>query len=295
MMVDTMILRYFALLLPMTAVVHGITSCGTQSPDKAFATLDRARMNLIKETKHGRRTQIKTCDELCKGCIEVQTYFHLLLFKGDDGIDDFIPHPTTAVELYLADNTTLTSENFTSVDAMLGVIDAQIDVLNEHFADTPFYFTLMNPGAPSVTANTNWSRFAWDEQFAIGAALHTGNLATLNLYVGYSVEGREAAEANVTLAAFAQFPSFQFEGLSDGIFLRYDTLPGGGLPFNDVGITAVHEAGHWLGKLSSCASTLLLAVLLLLLLLPMLFGHDLINTCHKLLFHHQHYRTLPHI
>jgi hypothetical protein len=95
MMVDTMILRYLA-LLQMSVVVHGITNCGTQSPDKAFATLDRARMNLIKETKHGRRTQIKTCDELCKGCIEVQTYFHLLLFEGDDGFD-FIPHPASAV------------------------------------------------------------------------------------------------------------------------------------------------------------------------------------------------------
>jgi hypothetical protein len=34
---------------------------------------------------------------------------------------------------------------------------------------------------------------------------------------------------------------------SDGIFQRYDTLPGGGFPLNDIGITTVHEAGHWLG------------------------------------------------
>jgi hypothetical protein len=181
----------------------------------------------------------------------------------------------------------MTSENFTSVDAMLGAIDAQIDVLNEHFEDTPFYFTLMDHGTPSVTANTNWSRFAWDEQFDIGEALHTGNLSTLNLYVVYSVEGREAAEANVTLAAFAQFPSYQFEGLADGIFLRYDTLPGGGLTFNDLGITAVHEAGHWLGELSSFVFLLLAATAIIT------FCHDLINTCHNPIV--EQHRTLPHI
>lgn len=242
----TSLLLCLLALLPLVTLVdgHGTLHCGTQNPDMAFAALDAARVSLLK-AKHGRRAQLQTCDELCTACIEVPVYFHLLLFDGEDF--DFIPHPSAAVQQYL-DGETVSEDDFSSVEDLNEIIDAQVQVLNEQYANTPFFFTLQDPGNPSLAVNTDWARYAFDERFDISAALAKGELTTLNVFLGYSVEGRNTTVEGRTLAGFSSFPSWQFENQSDGIYQRYDVLTDGGFPSNEVGMTTVHEAGHWLGK-----------------------------------------------
>lgn len=50
------------------------------------------------------------------------------------------------------------------------------------------------------------------------------------------------------ILGWATFP-FLLDGdpVMDGVVMSYDTLPGGGRDRFDLGMTAVHEVGHWLG------------------------------------------------
>jgi hypothetical protein len=229
-----------------------VTKCGTESPNKALVALDGARGNLLKtKKKHGvRRSQAESCEDVCKKCIEIPVYVHFMQFAGEDfGLDfDFIPHPSGNVMLLVDFNdTSLTADDFTSVEDMLLLVDEQITMMNQYYANTPFFFTQMERDNTSITVNSDWARYAQDDAFAMSEALNRGSLNTLNLYFGGGVDSREGAEAGTTIVAFARFPAWQMEGFSDGIYQRYDTLPGGGFPLNDIGMTTIHETGHWLG------------------------------------------------
>jgi hypothetical protein len=175
-----------------------VTICGTEPPDPVLAALDVARVNLFKQKKGGRIAQAESCDELCKQCIEIEMYIHFLQFAGQDfGLDyDFMPHPREAVQL-LVDfgDTSLTEDDWTSVDDMLLLMDEQVVILNKYFADTPFFFTHMERDDPSVTVNTDWARYAQEEAFDMSAALYRGDRRTLNLYFGAAVDSRAGAEA----------------------------------------------------------------------------------------------------
>jgi hypothetical protein len=183
------------MLLQMAVIVashnhyHGdeVMKCGTKSPNTTMVALDIARGNLFKK-KHGRRAQAQSCEDLCEKCIEIQVYIHFMQFAGQDvGLDfDFIPHPTlNVVNLWLYNDTSLTVDDFTSVEDMLDLVDKQIDVMNEKYADTPFFFTHMERDNPSVTVNTEWAINAPVSNMS--QALGKGNLSTLNLYFGFTV------------------------------------------------------------------------------------------------------------
>jgi hypothetical protein len=176
-----------------------VTKCGTESPNPVLAALDVARVNLFKKKKkqEGRIAQAESCDELCKQCIEIEVYIHFMQFAGQDfGLDyDFIPHPRDAVQL-LVDfgDTSLTVDDWTSVDDMLLLVDEQVVMLNKYYANTPFFFKHMERDNPSVTVNSDWARYAQEDAFNMSAALYRGDTRTLNLFFGASVDSREGAE-----------------------------------------------------------------------------------------------------
>jgi pregnancy-associated plasma protein-A len=121
-------------------------------------------------------------------------------------------------------------------------IDAQIDVLNLAFAgfyggtNTGFSFRL---AAVDRTDNAKWftmNDFA--DEIAAKQALHRGGLEALNVYTG-------TAAGNL---GFAYFPKTakQFPFI-DGIVIHYGSVPGGSIANFNLGHTATHETGHWLG------------------------------------------------
>jgi Pregnancy-associated plasma protein-A len=262
-----------------------ITECGTEPPSKVQAALDIARGDLFKNKKHGRsrRAQAESCQDLCKQCIEIEVYVHFMQFAGQDfGLDfDFIPHPTSSVERLLlyfewgCDVSDFVPDDFTSIEYMRERVDDQIAILNKYYANTPFFFTQMERDSQaSVTTNTDWARYAFDEwEGNMTQTLYRGDLRTLNIYFGYTVDSREDVDAGYTTFAFTIQPSFQY---STGIYQyvtdfrcltvflaaaqaqaqltfcfqlnsRYDILPSGGYSRKDLGMTTIHEVGHWLG------------------------------------------------
>ncbi len=123
-------------------------------------------------------------------------------------------------------------------------IQAQIDVLNAAFggrlggADSPFRFDL---ASVDESAHPSWLPLVPDGggERAMKTALHQGGSADLNIYVAALAPG---------YLGWASFPQlFTSHPLLDGIVVLGDSLPGGAERHFNIGMTAVHEVGHWLG------------------------------------------------
>jgi len=110
----------------------------------------------------------------------------------------------------------------------------QIDVLNAAFAgnDMGFEFVL-------IKVETHVSQDYWNEgplKDNMVKATREGGMETLNMWF----------VALDTYLGYAVFPSDTFNEL-DGVVNLHSTIKGGtSSPYN-LGATAVHEVGHWLG------------------------------------------------
>ncbi len=122
-------------------------------------------------------------------------------------------------------------------------ITNQMTVLNDSFGgatggdDTGFTFELIDT---DVTINSAWSPLEVDtpEEEAMKTALREGGARSLNLYI---VELQ-------TLLGWATFP-YSGSGTDplDGVVVEKQSLPGGSAAPYNLGDTATHEVGHWLG------------------------------------------------
>ncbi|EAU80259.2 metalloprotease [Coprinopsis cinerea okayama7 len=119
----------------------------------------------------------------------------------------------------------------------------QIAVLNRDFAGTGLSFTLVNT---TRTVNADWFQRAGpstSQQTAMKRALRVGSASTLNIYsVGFT------SGSGAGLLGYATFPSsYSRNPTDDGVVILYSSVPGGSsAPFN-LGTTATHEVGHWVG------------------------------------------------
>jgi len=116
----------------------------------------------------------------------------------------------------------------------------QIATLNQAYggAQMPLHFTL---ASTDRTTNASWFTvgFGSAEETAMKKALHVGGPDELNLYFANLGDG---------LLGWATFPwDYTKAPVMDGVVVLYTSVPGGtSAPF-DLGHTATHEVGHWLG------------------------------------------------
>ncbi|MGK3968688.1 zinc metalloprotease [Sorangium sp. So ce118] len=130
----------------------------------------------------------------------------------------------------------------TNGDVTDAMITEQIAVLNAAYASTRFRFEL---ASTDRTTNATWYTMGQSttrERRAAReakAALRQGGPDHLNLYTANPGGG---------LLGWATFPSsYTSNPADDGVVVVYNSLPGGdGVPYN-LGDTATHEVGHWLG------------------------------------------------
>jgi len=119
-------------------------------------------------------------------------------------------------------------------------IQDQIGVLNQDFTNTGLKFNVVST---TRTLNAEWFEAAapgTPEQTAMKTQLHSGGPDVLNLYsVSFNKSG---------LLGYSEYPvNYHDDPTNDGVVIRYSTLPGGTYtPFN-LGRTATHEVGHWVG------------------------------------------------
>lgn len=117
-------------------------------------------------------------------------------------------------------------------------INNQMQVLNAAYANTPFKFNLITT---DTTANDSWytAGYGSTAETQMKTALRKGDGTDLNFYTNNMGGG---------LLGWATFPSdYASKPLMDGVVVLVHSLPGGSAAPYNLGDTATHEVGHWLG------------------------------------------------
>jgi hypothetical protein len=123
------------------------------------------------------------------------------------------------------------------------MITDQMSVLNDAYnggaeggAPTAFQFTLQSINR---VTNPSWYPIVYGSQAEkqMKAALRVGGKNTLNVYLG---------ELSDDLLGWATFPQRKLTTF-DGVVALNESLPGGTVTPYNLGDTATHEVGHWLG------------------------------------------------
>lgn len=113
----------------------------------------------------------------------------------------------------------------------------QISVLNSAYAGTGWSFNLVSTDR---TTNASWYTCSGGScESQMKSALRQGTADDLNIYSNNMGGG---------LLGWATFPSdYNRAPLMDGVVILYSSLPGGSAAPYNLGDTATHEVGHWMG------------------------------------------------
>jgi hypothetical protein len=116
-------------------------------------------------------------------------------------------------------------------------ITNQIAVLNAAYAPVNLTFRLVS--TDRTNNNTWYTGCAGGSERAMKNALHQGGARALNLYL---------CEPSYGILGYSTFPwDYAASPAMDGVVILDSSLPGGtAAPYN-LGDTATHEIGHWLG------------------------------------------------
>jgi hypothetical protein len=118
------------------------------------------------------------------------------------------------------------------------MVTAQIDHLNEQYAQWGWQFHL---ASTDRTTNASWYTVTpgSSAETQMKNALRRGTADDLNLYFANIGQG---------LLGWATFPSdYAAHPKDDGVVILSESLPGGRTPTYNLGDTATHEIGHWMG------------------------------------------------
>jgi len=117
-------------------------------------------------------------------------------------------------------------------------VSDQMNILNSAFGGSSFSFTLV---AITDTNNSTWFTAgpSTTAERDMKQALRQGGSNALNIYTTNMGGG---------LLGWATFPSsYASRPKMDGVVLLYSSLPGGSAAPYNLGDTATHEVGHWMG------------------------------------------------
>jgi len=116
-------------------------------------------------------------------------------------------------------------------------ITNQINVLNAAFSSTGWSFQLVSTDR---TANNTWyTATGGAAESQMKNALRQGSADDLNIYSNNMGGG---------LLGWATFPSsYAGNPKMDGVVILYSSMPGGSAAPYNLGDTATHEVGHWMG------------------------------------------------
>jgi len=186
----------------------------------------------------GARCSTATPSLVSQVAVEQSLQNFVNLFGGDDAM----PRGSTNIQVWwhVIRKGTGTSNG----DIPQSQIDAQMQVLNNSFngltggSATRFNFVL---AGVTRTTNTTWYTMSDGSSAESQAknALRQGNAATLNIY---------SCAPGGGILGWATFP-WWYTGnpKDDGVVILYSSVPGGTASPYNLGDTATHEVGHWLG------------------------------------------------
>ncbi|HEX8355249.1 MAG TPA: zinc metalloprotease [Pyrinomonadaceae bacterium] len=186
--------------------------CGTKEPTEKEKRLIENNSRRMREMRVA--SDPSAANERTAGSVPVNVYFHVITNRKNAGnISDTM-------------------------------IANQIKVLNDAYAGrtggagTAFTFTLVSVDR---TQNDSWfgAVIGSRAERLMKNALHKGTARDLNFY---------SNGMGQNLLGWATFPwDYAGNPTMDGVVCHYATLPGGTLSPYNLGDTATHEVGHWLG------------------------------------------------
>jgi hypothetical protein len=122
-------------------------------------------------------------------------------------------------------------------DITTQMINDQMNVLNAAYAAWGWSFNLVTV---TRTTNSTWYTGCYgSSQSAMKNALRQGTADDLNIY---------SCAPSGGILGYATFPSsYQSQPKLDGVVILYSSVPGGSAAPYNLGDTATHEVGHWMG------------------------------------------------
>ncbi len=122
-------------------------------------------------------------------------------------------------------------------DITTQMINDQMTVMNNAYAAWGYSFNLVSTDR---TTNATWYNGCYGtSETAMKTALRQGTADDLNIYTCNPSNG---------ILGYATFPSsYAGAKAKDGVVLLYSSLPGGNAAPYNLGDTATHEVGHWMG------------------------------------------------
>ena len=180
------------------------------------------------------RCSTKQLSETDQAAVEQQVAQHMAAARAGGSGSATVTGGTVDVYFHVINQGTGVNNG----DITSTMINDQINVLNAAYAPWGWQFRLV---ATDRTTNSSW--FNTCDQSAtetsIKTALRKGTAATLNLYTCNPGGG---------LLGWATFPSsYTSSPKMDGVVMLYSSLPGGSASPYNLGDTATHEIGHWMG------------------------------------------------
>jgi hypothetical protein len=120
-------------------------------------------------------------------------------------------------------------------------VTRSIQVLNQRYAPVGFYFDLVELYFFNNAALFNNPGYDDANAITMKTQLRYGDRSALNIWSVKIANG---------ILGYATFPDkYQSSPTLDGVVIDYRTVPGGSYAPYNMGITLVHEVGHWLGLL----------------------------------------------
>lgn len=157
--------------------------------------------------------------------------------KGKPGGGD-PPPPVTGGTINVYFHVINNGTGIANGDVSDAMITAQMNVLNDAYASTGWSFNLVSV---SRTTNSTWYTAGpgTTAERNMKNALRQGTADDLNIYSSNPGGG---------LLGWATFPSsYERAPKDDGVVILYSSMPGGSAAPYNLGDTATHEVGHWMG------------------------------------------------
>jgi hypothetical protein len=220
-------------------VVLSLTACQAEG-DAAFsadpsAVDEELALDTAGEADLGDHPQSRTCgtsiSEARVDEVEAHHKPDLLAGLDLDGRLGVVGNPAT-VDVYV--HVIQRNGNSPATNAQIA---NQIAVLNTAYAPVNLTFRLIS--TDRTNNNTWYTGCAGGSERAMKNALHQGGSRALNLYL---------CEPSYGILGYSTFPwDYAASPAMDGVVILDSSLPGGtAAPYN-LGDTATHEIGHWLG------------------------------------------------
>ncbi|KAH0285091.1 hypothetical protein M436DRAFT_57481 [Aureobasidium namibiae CBS 147.97] len=123
--------------------------------------------------------------------------------------------------------------------------DNQLAVMNKAYAPSNVQF---NRIATTFTVNDAWAVGQSADATAMKNALRNGTYRTLNIYFMTDLTGSILGTCSLPTDIGPGTPAPSTYN-SDGCMIQANTMPGGNVYGFNLGMTTVHETGHWMGLL----------------------------------------------